>query len=71
MSIEKIALGGTLVVLLVVSTKQEQGCCLREKILRQSLPVRWCIYIGIILYILVFGTYGYGYSAQAFIYGGF
>ena len=60
-----------LFVLLVVSTKQEQGCCLREKILRQSLPVRWCIYIGIILYILVFGTYGYGYSAQAFIYGGF
>ena len=40
-------------------------------ICRQQLPVRWLICIGAILVIALMGTYGYGYEAQAFIYGGF
>ena len=57
--------------LLAVGFVQEKGISIREKILQASLPVRWAIYIGAILFVLVFGTYGYGYDAQAFIYGGF
>lgn len=60
-----------LIILLIVSKKQEDGIHIRERILRCNLIVRWCIYIGAIIFVMVFGTYGYGYDAQAFIYGGF
>ena len=35
------------------------------------LPVRWAIYLAAISAIWIFGTYGFGFDAQAFIYGGF
>lgn len=60
-----------LVVLLMVSLMQEKGTVIREKINQCWLPARWAMYICVILFIMVFGTYGYGYDAQAFIYGGF
>ena len=40
-------------------------------ILRQHVIVRWSIYIGAVLAVMVFGTYGFGYDAKDFIYGGF
>ena len=58
-------------VLLAVSILQEKGIKIREYILERSLVIRWGIYIGAILFIMVFGTYGYGFEAQSFIYGGF
>ena len=60
-----------LFMLLLVSKKQEDGVRIRDQILECNLIVRWVIYIGAIIFIMVFGTYGYGYNAQAFIYGGF
>lgn len=60
-----------LMILLSVSALQEKGIALREKVLQTHLVVRWAIYIGAILFIMLFGTYGYGFDAQAFIYGGF
>ncbi len=42
-----------------------------EWIRSQSTPVRWLIYLGLICCIFLFGTYGYGFSAGDFIYGGF
>ena len=60
-----------LIILLVVSLAQAQGVMIREKILECNLLTRWVIYIGAILFVLVFGTYGYGFDPQAFIYGGF
>ena len=60
-----------MMVLLAVSILQERGIKIREYILKRSLVVRWSIYIGAILFIMLFGTYGYGFEAQAFIYGGF
>ncbi len=61
----------SLLVLFWVSRKQEQGIVLREKFEARALPVRWFIYIIAILVIWVFGTYGFGYDATDFIYGGF
>lgn len=58
-------------VLLSVSVLQEKGIAIREKVLQAHLIIRWAIYIGTILFIMLFGTYGYGFNAQAFIYGGF
>ena len=40
-------------------------------VMKQHLLVRWTIYIGAILMIMIYGTYGFGYDAKAFIYGGF
>lgn len=57
-------------VLYRVSTLQEKES-VGDIILKQPFIVRWSIYIGAILLIYVFGTYGYGFDAKAFIYGGF
>lgn len=60
-----------LCILLFVSILQERKIQIRDKILQCNLVTRWCIYIGAIVFIMIFGTYGYGFDAQAFIYGGF
>lgn len=61
-----VAAGG-LVLLLLVGMLQQKGS-LRETIARQPLPLRWAVWIGLILCVLVLGWYGPGYDAQAFIY---
>lgn len=38
---------------------------------KQHLVVRWAIHLLVILIIWVFGTYGLGFNAADFIYGGF
>ncbi len=53
-----------------VSTLQNKKG-IRDWILSQHIVARWTIYIGAIAVILVYGTYGYGFNAQDFIYGGF
>lgn len=60
-----------LLVLLIVSWNQEKGVQIRNKILECNLFTRWCIYIGTIIFVIIFGTYGFGFDAQTFIYGGF
>lgn len=39
-----------------------------ERIVSQDLWCRWLLYIGSALFILVFGIWGAGYDAQAFVY---
>ena len=60
----------SLAVLYFVSRTQEK-LDLNEAVSRQSLVVRWGVFILGIAVIYVFGTYGAGYAAQNFIYGGF
>lgn len=60
-----------LLVLLSAGFLQEKGIAIREKILCAPLAARWSVYIGAMLFVMLFGTYGYGFDAQAFIYGGF
>lgn len=57
-------------VLIKVSLAQEKGG-VSDWILSKPLIVRWGIYIVAILVIFVYGTYGFGFKAQDFIYGGF
>lgn len=57
--------------IMYVVSKLQQKICIRDFILKKNIIVRWSIYIGSILIIMVFGTYGFGFDAQAFIYGGF
>jgi len=67
---ELIVLGLSLLVLLAVSMMQERFK-VRGRIEKLSLPLRWAIYLGGILAVLVFGIYGPGYNSAAFIYMGF
>lgn len=57
-------------ILYCVSRKQEAES-MNQYLDNCHICVRWSIYIGIILAILVFGTYGMGYAASEFIYEGF
>ena len=58
-------------VLLAVSILQEHFVSLCDRILAQPFYLRLLLYISAIAAIFVFGTYGYGYNAADFIYGGF
>ena len=64
-------LGLSLLLLLFVSILQERGIVLRNWFVRQCLPVRWSIYLCAVCGIWVLGTYGFGFDANDFIYGGF
>ncbi len=68
---EWIILIVSLIILAVISTIQEKGVIVRDWISRQNILVRWLIYLIAIWSIWIFGTYGYGYDAKDFIYGGF
>lgn len=58
-------------VLIFVSVLQERGVRLREWFSKQNTVIRWVIYLCAIWCIWIFGTYGFGFNAQDFIYGGF
>lgn len=68
---EMMVLLFSLAVLFWVSRKQEKGVSIRKMVVEQPLVIRWMIYIAVIVIVMVFGTYGYGFNAQDFIYGGF
>ena len=35
---------------------------------RHPLPIRWAVYLGVVLAIVIFGRYGSAYSAATFVY---
>lgn len=65
-----IVLAASVAVLWGVEHIQER-VCVRDLILEQHIVIRWTIYIAAVLTVWIFGTYGFGYTAQDFIYGGF
>lgn len=64
-----VALFGML-LMWAVSLMQEK-CSVREKLAESPLVLRWIVYYGAILLILIFGMYGAAYDASSFVYGGF
>ena len=61
----------SIMVLLVVGILQENGMKIRETLAKQNILFRWLMVLALICAILVFGMYGPGYDASAFIYGRF
>ncbi|MCR5403540.1 MAG: hypothetical protein K6E91_06900 [Butyrivibrio sp.] len=61
----------SIAVLFGVSLLQEKGIEVRKYISERSLVVRWGVYLLSIWVIWIFGTYGFGFDASEFIYGGF
>lgn len=57
-----------LVILSIVSILRETGMDVRESLNKQNLVFRWAMLISLFLIVLIFGEYGPGYDASAFIY---
>lgn len=58
-------------VLILIEILQEKGFVMRDWFAKQNLVVRWGIYLCAIWSIWIMGTYGFGFNAADFIYGGF
>lgn len=57
-----------LLVLLVVSSLQEKGYCIRDELDKQNIVFRGLVYLIFIFAIILYGVYGPGYNASAFMY---
>lgn len=57
-----------LVLLWFISYKQEHGTRIRETVASFPLPLRWILYYGLFFAVLIFGRYGSGFEASAFVY---
>lgn len=68
---EWVVLMVSILILLMVSMKQEKGVAFSDAIFRQPFYIRWALYLVVIFGIMTYGAYGMGYDSQAFIYGGF
>ncbi len=68
---EWLVLSISVLVFAVIGKKQEKGTSIRKNILKKPVYIRWAFYIFAVIGIMVFGTYGFGFNAQDFIYGGF
>ena len=68
---EMIVLAIGIYILHKVGKYQEEGKSVGDRFYAQPLLLRWGVYLAAIVGIILFGTYGYGFNAQDFIYGGF
>ncbi len=60
----------SLVILYIVSLMKQKGS-VREWLKKRNIVIRWLILYGFIIYVVLLGNYGPGYSAAEFIYQGF
>ncbi|MDO5381663.1 MAG: MBOAT family O-acyltransferase [Eubacteriales bacterium] len=56
------------IVILIVSIMKEKGIKVREALAKKPLPVRWLVYYGIVVLILLFSYPG---ATQGFLYANF
>lgn len=55
-------------VLFGVDALRERGVPLRRALARQPLVYRWAVYYAAVFAVIVFGVWGPGYAASAFVY---
>lgn len=67
---EWIVLLASIGILIKVSIEQERRS-ISEWVIAKPLVIRWSIYVITIIVVFVYGTYGFGFNSQDFIYGGF
>ena len=60
----------SMLILFIVSKMQEEGKHIRSIISDQNIVIRWSIYLIVIWLIWVCGSYGFGFDAKDFKYGG-
>lgn len=55
----------------IIECIKEKGVNVLERTVSLRLPVRWAVYIVLIMLIIIFGAYGPGYQEVDLIYAGF
>lgn len=66
-----IAIGVGCVVVALYGIVRERNLMGETKLQKLCLPVRWALYYGLILAVVIFGAYGVGYQQVDLIYAGF
>lgn len=66
-----IAIGVGCVVVALYGIVRERNLMGERKLQKLCLPVRWALYYGLILAVVIFGAYGVGYQQVDLIYAGF
>ena len=61
----------SLVIVLIIDIIKYKGHDILKLINKQNIVVKYAIYLSAIIFLLIFGIYGYGYSVSSFIYGEF
>ena len=70
----KLVLGAEMcgaALMLAVDWAHERGHRLRHALAARPLPLRWAVYVGAVLLVMIFGAYGDNYEPAAFIYAQF
>ena len=57
-----------IITMFLVDVLNEKGIRVRDHLARQGIVFRYIIYLAAIMVILIYGIYGPGYDAGAFIY---
>ena len=63
--------GVTLAIVFAVSVWQEKRGSVREALEKKPLAIRWAVWYAMILFVVVFGAYGFGYAQIDPIYAQF
>ncbi len=58
-------------IMIIVAVLREKYSYARYWVAEQSFLFRWMIWIGLFVFVLIWGMYGPGYNAAEFIYEGF
>ena len=60
-----------LIIILVTSILKEKDINIRESVAKMNICFRWTLYYALILIIIIFGAYGFGYAPVDPIYANF
>lgn len=62
-TLDFLIVGITMVIVFVVSIFNEKGLSVREMLTEKNVVLRWAALYALIIFILIFGAYGFGYTA--------
>lgn len=66
-----LIIGFVLIIILVTSILKEKDINIRESVAKMNICFRWTLYYALILIIIIFGAYGFGYAPVDPIYANF
>lgn len=58
---DMLIVGITIIIVFIVSFINEKGISIRESLSKKNIVLRWSVLYALILYITIFGAYGFGY----------
>ena len=61
----------TLVIVFAVSVINEKGISVRDTLAKKNIVIRWAVLYALIMYIVIFGAYGFGYMPVDPLYAQF